>query len=89
VTVEITAALTKEQGVRFVVVLVKQQAIQPATRDATTRSVSSLFPGELVVLCAQDSQGTPTYYGRPDIVKFLANIDIRQLPWKRYRTAAA
>ena len=86
---EITAAVVNEQGVRFVVVLVKQEAIQPSNRDATQRSFSSLFPGDLIVLCAQNSRGVPSYYGRTDIVKFLANIDIRQLPWKKYQSAAA
>lgn len=86
---EINAAVVKEQGVRFVVVLVKQQAIQPANRDAAQRSFSPLFPGNLIVLCAQDSRGVPSYYGRPDIVKFLATIHISQLPWKKYRSAAA
>jgi hypothetical protein len=87
--VELTAAIVKEQGVRFVVVLVKQQAIQPASRDGTRRSFSSLFPGDLIVLCAQDSRGVPSYYGRPDIVKFLANMDLGRLPWKKYRSTAA
>lgn len=86
---EITAAIVKEQGVRFVVALVKQQAMQPANRYATRRSISRLFPGELIVLCVQDSRGVPSYFGRPDIVKFLANIHISQLPWKKYRTNAA
>ncbi len=87
--VEITAAVVKEQGVRFVVVLVKEQAIQLASRHATQRSFASLFPGDPIVLCAQNSRGVPTYYGRPDIVKFLANIDMRRLPWKKYRSVAA
>lgn len=86
---EITAAVTVEQGVRFVVVLVKWQAAQPAARETTRRSFSSLFPGDIIVLCAQDSRGVPTYYGRTDIVKFLANIDISRLPWKKYRSTAA
>jgi hypothetical protein len=87
--VEFTAAIVKEQGVRFVVALVRQQAMQPANRESTRQSVSSIFPGDLVVLCAQDSRGVPSYFGRPDIVKFLANIHIGQLPWKRYRATAA
>ena len=74
---------------RFVVALVKQQAIQPANRESTRRSISSMFPGDLIVLCAQDSRGVPTYVGRPDIVKFLASIHISQLPWKQYRANAA
>lgn len=84
---EITAAVTLVQRVRFVVVLVKQQAVQPAVRETTRRSVSPLFPGDLIVLCAQDSRGTPTYYGRPDIVRFLVNTGMGQLPWKKYQTS--
>jgi hypothetical protein len=87
--VEITAAVTVEQGIRFVVVLVKQQAVQPATRETTRRSVSPLFPRDLIVLCAQDSRGTPTYYGRQDIVRFLADVQMHQLPWKKYHSNAA
>lgn len=86
---QFTAAIVKEQGVRFVVALVKQQAMQPANRETTRRSISSMFPGDLIVLCSQDSRGVPSYYGRTDIVKFLANIHISQLPWKQYRTNAA
>lgn len=85
---QVTAAVTLVQGVRFVVVLVKQQAIQPAVRKATQCSMSQLFPDDLIVLCAQDSRGTPIYFGRPDIVKFLANTGMNQLPWKKYQTSS-
>lgn len=85
---QVTAAVTLVHRVRFVVVLVKQQAIQPAVREATQRSMSPLFPGDLIVLCAQDSRGTPTYFGRPDIVKFLANTGMDQLPWRKYQTSS-
>lgn len=37
-----------------------------------------------VVLMSQDHSGTPQYYGRKDIVAFLANIDFRRIPWKTY-----
>jgi hypothetical protein len=86
--VQVTAAVTLVKGVRFVVVLVKQQAIQPAVREATQRSMAPLFPGELIVLCAQDSRGRPTYFGRPDIVKFLVNTGMDRLPWKKYQTSS-
>ncbi len=86
---EITAALVDEQGVRFVVVLVQRAAMQPSRRETTRRSASSLFPGRAVVLCAQDARAVPSYYGRPDIVKFLASIEMERLPWKRYRASAA
>jgi hypothetical protein len=37
-----------------------------------------------VVLMAQDSRGTPTYYGRPDLSRFLANTPLGAIPWRRY-----
>jgi hypothetical protein len=33
----------------------------------------------------QDSRGTPRYSGRRDLVNFLANVFIEQLPWCEYR----
>lgn len=85
---ELTAAVVSAQSMRFVVVLVKPSAMQPYNRDTTQRSFSSVFPGDLIVLCSQDSRGVPSYYGRQDITKFLAHLEISQLPWKKYRTAA-
>lgn len=86
---EITAAMIREQGVEFAVVLVNRQSTQPATRKATARSVQPLFPGRPVVLCSKDSRGTPSYFGRRDLVQFLANVFMEQLPWKKYRSVTA
>lgn len=36
----------------------------------------------------QDARGKPTYSGRPDIVRFLDNRFLEQLPWKRWTVAA-
>jgi hypothetical protein len=47
-------------------------------------SFSGVFPGMPVVLMAQDSRGTPTYYGRRDIVRFLGDISMSRIPWKWY-----
>lgn len=33
---------------------------------------------------AQDSRGVPEYYGRDDIVRFLAGIPMESLPWKSW-----
>lgn len=86
---ELTAAVIREQGVEFAVVLVNRQSTQPGTREATARSVQPLFPGRMVLLCSQDSRGTPSYFGRRDLVQFLANMFMEQLPWKKYRSNAA
>ena len=81
-------ALVKEQGVKFAIVVVKQHVLQsPTQREAARRGFSSAFPGVPVVLMAQDSRGTPTYSGRPDLVRFLAKIPMQAIPWKEYRAA--
>ena len=33
---------------------------------------------------AQDSSGGPTYQGRSDIVRFLANVPLEAIPWMEY-----
>jgi hypothetical protein len=83
---QIDAALVKEQGQSFAVVVVDRNMAfktDQAKREAQA-SFAHLFPGVPIVLMWQDSQGTPTYWGRPDIAKFLASINLQQVPWKRY-----
>lgn len=82
---QIDGAVVKEQGVSFAIVVVKKSLLQaPARRDEAIGSYQSLFPGLPLILMAQDSHSVPSYYGRKDIVRFLANIDHRRIPWKRY-----
>lgn len=81
----IDAALVKEQGVHFAVVAVKAHVLNNSSQsNEVQRGFQARFPGYNIVLMAQDSQGVPTYYGRRDIVRFLSNTHISQLPWKRY-----
>ena len=83
--VKFQGAVIKEQGVKFAVVIVKSNIVQMQNeaRD-TIKNLSRFFPGIPVVLMAQDSRGIPTYYGRPDIAKFLSSVPIRAIPWKEY-----
>jgi hypothetical protein len=37
-----------------------------------------------VVLMAQDFQGTPTFYGRADIVRFLERTVVSNIRWTEY-----
>jgi len=82
---KIQGAVIREQGVTFAIVIVKMHIVnsQSQSEDAI-RSFSSVFPGMPVVLMAQDTRGTPKYRGRKDIVKFLANLHISQIPWREY-----
>lgn len=82
---QIEGAVIKEQGVTFAVVIVKRHVIQSShTATEAIRSFGSLFPGMPVILMAQDGHGVPTYYGRRDIINFMASVPIEAISWKRY-----
>ena len=81
----IQGAVVKEQGVSFAIFIVKQFVIQSQIEfQKAVTTFSNCFPGMPVVLMAQDNLGIPTYRGRKDIVEFLANIQVSQIPWKEY-----
>ena len=78
-------AVIKEQGVTFGILIVKQHVLNSATqRDETQAQASRLFGGVPTVLMAQDHQGVPEYYGRRDIVNFMANVPLSAVSWKEY-----
>lgn len=80
-------AVIREQGVTFAIVIVKPHILQNSHQANRTAAEfqQAFFPGMPVVLMAQDHHGTPTYYGRQDIAKFLANTPLSAIPWKRYQ----
>jgi hypothetical protein len=82
-------ALGREQGVEFAVVVVKPQVVRgsESQKDEAVRAWTIEF-GVPTVLMAQDSRGVPEYYGRPDLVGFLANLFPEQLPWREFTIAA-
>ncbi len=83
-------ALVREQGVRFAVVVVRPSVMSglKRERDAAVRAFSSEF-GVPAILMVQNSRGTPTYYGREDLVRFLADVPVEQLPWREFTMQAA
>src|SRR4051812_15876484 len=67
------AALVREQGVTFAVVVVKGHAVPTdSSRRQAMAGAAVPFPGVPIVLMVQGGRGRPTYWGRPDIVRFLA-----------------
>ncbi len=79
------AAIVKEQGVTFAVVAVKHHAANSNhARQMTAGAVQARFPGIPVVLMVQDAWGRPTYWGRRDIVRFLARVPVGALPWRHF-----
>lgn len=78
-------AVVKEQGVTFGIVVVKESAIRDTSKAQDLIEQFQPIMGVVpVVLMAQDFRGTPNYYGRKDVVNFLAGIDSRRIPWKKY-----
>lgn len=70
-------AVIKEQGVKFAIVVVKSHVVQ--VQHEALKAIDDFgrfFPGIPVILMAQNGRGTPTYYGRRDIAKFMSNVPI-------------
>lgn len=79
------AALVREQGITFGVVVVKPHVIRNRIEAERAKcSFQGLFPGVPIVLMAQDSCGTPTYFGRQDIARFLSGKPVDAIPWREY-----
>lgn len=78
-------AVIREQGVTFALVVVKSHVVQ--NRFEAGKAISAFqphFPVMPVVLVGQDNRGTPTYFGRPDIARFMASVPMNAVPWKTY-----
>lgn len=78
------AALIKEQGVTFCVVVVQRSVLNSNSKESVRNSYSAHFPRMPIILMAQDSRGVPTYNGRKDIVQFVSKLRLSQIPFKRY-----
>ncbi len=78
-------AVLREQGVDFAIVIVKQHVVNsPTQANDAIGSFRPVFPGMPIVLMAQDGSGQPTYYGRPDIARFLSSVPLHAIPWREY-----
>ena len=73
----------------FGVLVVKPHVLNDPTSGAQMRAFGVKAWGSIpIVLMAQDGRGTPTYEGRPDLVRFLTKIFVEQIPWKHWSIAA-
>lgn len=83
--IKVQGAVIKEQGVTFAITVVKRHVLNSQMQSQQrAQSFQPLFPGMPIVLMGQNSRGTPTYWGRKDIVAFLSNINPSRIPWKEY-----
>ena len=82
---KIQGAVIIEQGVTFAIVAVKKSVTNYTSRIISTRQqLQPFFPNMPIILMSQDSNGTPHYYGRRDIVEFLKTVRLDQIPWKEF-----
>lgn len=82
-------AIIREQGVTFGIMVVQEHALTDMSRrDSLLAQASTAFGGIPTVLMAQTFSGAARYYGRSDIVKFMTNVPLSAVPWKRYHLAA-
>jgi hypothetical protein len=82
---KIQGAVIIEQGVTFAIVVVNRTVTNYSSRAIHVRNeLSQFFRNMPIILMSQDSNGTPHYYGRKDIVQFLQSIRLEQIPWKEY-----
>lgn len=80
----VQGAVIREQGQTFAVVIVKPHVVQNrAAADEAIQGFTPIFRAP-VVLMAQDGHGRPTFYGRPDIAKFLSGVPPSAIPWREY-----
>ena len=82
--------LLQEQGVRFGIIIVRFEVMNNAAEEAKIRAFGTKLFGPIpIVLMAQDAMGSPIYSGRSDLVKFLAKVPVRNIPWREYEVETA
>ena len=75
-----------ERRIILAIVEVKPYVLTSSAKEQIRASFVPFFGNIPIVLMAQNSHGIPTYDGRRDIVRFLANINPARIPWKHYKT---
>ena len=81
-------AVIREQGVTFVIVIVKRHILEtPLESNRVISGFQPLFPGLPIILMGQDTRGVATYYGRRDLVQFMRNVPLNAVRWKEYNAA--
>jgi len=84
---EMTAALVREQGVVFAVVLVQPHVLNSQTQSndlfQSLRTIRDFQ--QIPIAFAAQSGNRVLYRGRNDIVNFLKSVPFTALPWRKYR----
>lgn len=82
---KLQGAVIREQDVTFAIAVVQRHILNSNSEaNKTIHALASIFGFVPIVLMAQDACGTPTLYGRQDIVRFLRNVPLDAIPWMEY-----
>lgn len=85
---QVQAAAISIAGNRFVVVVVDLGLVQSSGEaDMALDRLSDGFGGVPVVLMGQRENGTPVYYGDPELVESLREVPLEQMPFKTYNVS--
>ncbi len=78
------SAIIEEQGQKIAVVSVQSVVFNNAT-DGTMiiKALLPVFNGIPVVLVTKNKEGAPAYFGRPDLVLLLEDININEAIWSQ------
>ena len=82
---KIKGAVMEEQGVKFAVVKVSKDVFDVPGR-ARDRMVAfqNLFPDMAIVFVGEEPGKSPSFYGRPDIVKLIMEIPPDLIEWREF-----
>ncbi|MBN8294791.1 hypothetical protein JI664_22665 [Rhodobacter sp. NTK016B] len=80
---QIEAALVREQGVVFAVVVVKNHVVTSEQQSSEMISVCArALQCQNIVLMGESNRRLRG--NRSDVVRFVANLDPRRLPWRKW-----
>jgi hypothetical protein len=91
-TVRFHGAAIKEQGVKFAVVMVQPHVVTTLDKTKAKGLIATfekqIFGVPVVLMGPDPMEHKPRYYGREDLVKFLANVPVDNIPWREFSIAA-
>lgn len=82
---QVSGCIIAEQGFTFAIIVVDNTVLNSTVeKEHMQQAGKKIFGNMPIILMAQDSNGTPSFFGKPEIVKTLAKIKPSKLPLKQY-----
>jgi len=83
---EFEGAVVRDKGIHCAIVIVPATVLNDAIRARNTIASfqAEVFRGVPTVLMARGPDDQPIYYGEPQLILRLRQIDPRRLPWRKY-----